>query len=142
ANDAGFRRYVNTSGQTLHPEQATNWSIGADYAPTNFLRGLDVQVTWYSVKINGNLQGFNNPNSSFFADPGLGFAIIVPTDLAKIVIDVSGCSNYSTPTTCPDCESLVAELLGNSRNPVAAQVATSVLSLHDGPLFYAGSQLL
>ena len=138
ANDAGFRQYVNTSGQNLHPEQATNWSIGGDYAPTNFLRGLDVQVTWYSVKINGNLNGFNNPNSSFFADPGLGFAIIVPTDLAKRGIDVAGCSNNNTPTTCPEFEGMVTGLLGNSRNPVPPQVATSVLWLNDGAIFNAG----
>src|SRR5262249_31402536 len=95
---ADLRKYLNTSGQALHPETATTWVIGFDYAPTtNFLRGLDVQGTWYQVKINGALQGFTNPNTKFFADPGLGFAIIVPTDLAKRGIDVAGCSNNNTP---------------------------------------------
>ena len=138
ANDAGFRQYVNTSGQTLHPEQATNWGIGADFAPTKYLSGLDIQGTWYSVKINGNLQGFTNPNTSFFSDPGLGFSIIVPTDLAKRGIDVGGCSNNNTPTTCPEFEAMVTKLLGNSRNPVPPQVATSVLWLNDGSIFNAG----
>ncbi len=139
---AGFRQYLNTSGQTLHPETATNWDLGVDYAPTRFLSGLDVQATWYSVKINGSLQGFTNPNTKSFNDPGLGFSIIVPTDLAKRGIDVAGCSNNNTPTTCVEFEKMVTNLLSNSRNPVPSAVATSVLWLNDGGIFNAGSTKL
>ena len=138
ANAAGFRQYINTSGQALHPEQATNWGIGADYSPTNFLKGLDIQATWYSVKINGNLQGFANPNSNSFSQAGLGFAHIVPTDLALAGVDVAGCSNNNTPTTCPEFEAMVTKLLADPRNPVPPQIATQVLWINDGSIFNAG----
>jgi outer membrane receptor protein involved in Fe transport len=136
---ADLRKYLNTSGQTLHPETATNWGIGFDYAPTtNFLRGLDVQGTWYQVKINGALQGFTNPNTKFLADPGLGFAIIVPTDLAKRGIDVAGCSDNNKPTACVEFETMVNKLLANPRNPINPAVATNVLWINDGGIFNAG----
>ena len=136
---AGLRTFLNTAGQTLHPETATNWSVGVEYSPTtNFLRGLDVQATWYQIKINGALQGFTNPNTKSFADPGLGFSIIVPTDLAKRGIDVAGCSNNNTPTTCVEFESMVKGMLANPRNPVPPAVATSVLWINDGGIFNAG----
>ena len=139
---AGLRTYLNQSGQVLHPETAINYGLGVDYAPTNFLQGLDVQVTWYSVKINGSLQGFTNPNTKSFNDPGLGFSIIVPTDLAKRGIDVAGCSNNNTPTTCAEFEAMVQGMLTNPRNPVPPTVATSVLWINDGGIFNAGSTKL
>src|SRR6266566_302484 len=61
------------NGLTLNPESSTNWSIGGEFAPQIFLRGLDVQATWYSVKINGVLQAFNNPTSGPVADPNQRF---------------------------------------------------------------------
>jgi len=39
------------------------WSLGFETCPAAFLRGLDVQATWYSVKINSVLQAFNNPTA-------------------------------------------------------------------------------
>jgi iron complex outermembrane receptor protein len=65
----------------LTPELATNWGIGFDYTPsTNFLTGLNLQATYYIIKINSVLTGFGNPNSSSFNDPNIGdFAFIVPT---------------------------------------------------------------
>ena len=138
ANAAGFRQYVNTSGQSLHPEVATNWGFGGEFAPTAFLRGLDLQMTWYQVKINGALRGFANPNTTSVNDPTLGFAYIVPTDLAKAGVDVAGCSNNNTPTTCPEFEAMVNKLLANPRNPVPPQIATSVLWINDGATFNAG----
>ena len=46
-----------------------------------FLRGLDVQATWFNIKTNGTLLGFNNPNSSSPNDPLQTFHYIVPSDL-------------------------------------------------------------
>jgi outer membrane receptor protein involved in Fe transport len=133
-----LRTYVNTSGQSLRPETATNWGLGFDYAPTNFLQGLDVQATWYQVKINGSLTSFINPNTQFFNDPALGFSIIVPTDLAKAGVDVAGCSNNNTPTTCVEFEAMVKALLNNPRSAVTPAVASSVLWINDGGIFNAG----
>src|SRR5262249_48691976 len=66
----------------LKPELATNWGIGFDYAPTgNLLSGLDLQATYYSVKLNGVLRNFGQPNSTSFNDPQNGLiAGLVPTD--------------------------------------------------------------
>src|SRR5262249_41793112 len=59
-------RAGNFRGWThLTPELATNWGIGFDYAPSNnFLRGLDLQATYYIVKINSRIGNFGNPTSS------------------------------------------------------------------------------
>jgi outer membrane receptor protein involved in Fe transport len=138
AINAGFRDYVNTQGKLLHPETSQNYSFGAEFAPSAFLKGLDVQATWYSVKINGVLQGFANPNTGSFNQAGLGFSYIVPTDIAIAGVDVAGCSNNNTPTTCPEFESMVQKLLADPRNPVNKAITTSVLWINDGGTFNAG----
>ena len=79
--DSGWRNYFNQDGQVLKPEQSLNWALGFDYAPTNFLSGLNVQATWYSIKITGLLANFGNPSSTSFNDGALGFAFVVPSDL-------------------------------------------------------------
>jgi hypothetical protein len=62
----------------------------------------------------------------------------VPTDIAKAGVDVLGCSNNNTPTTCPEFEHMVAGLLANPRSPVPAAVLTSVLWINDGATYNAG----
>src|SRR5436853_431968 len=94
-----MRLYVNTAGQELHPETSTNWGFGGEFAPTTFLRGLDLQLTWYQVKINGALRGFANPNTNSVNDPGLGFAYIVPTDIAKAGVDLGDFGAWNTGIT-------------------------------------------
>ena len=48
----------------LTPELATNWGIGFDYTPTgNFLTGLNIQATYYVIKMTHVLQSFGNPSS-------------------------------------------------------------------------------
>ncbi|HXJ01622.1 MAG TPA: TonB-dependent receptor plug domain-containing protein [Micropepsaceae bacterium] len=147
AINSDFRKYIHTFGESLHPETAMNWGFGGELAPTIFAKGLDVQVTWYSVKINGALRGFANPNTTSVNDPTLGFSYIVPTDLA-IVHTAPGdlqCHNNNTPAAaavggapgsgalgCPEFETMVAKLLADPRNPVPAGIATSVLWINDG----------
>jgi outer membrane receptor protein involved in Fe transport len=82
-NTAGWRTYVNQDAQILKPEQSTNWSLGFDYAPSNFLKGLDLQATWYLIKINSLLVGFGNPTTTRFSDGAIGFAYLVPSDIAS-----------------------------------------------------------
>src|SRR5262249_39724238 len=81
AVDAHFRTYFNQSEQKLEPEKSLNYSAGFDFAPTTFLKGLDVQATWYSIKINGLLVNFGNPTTNRFSDPDLGFVYLVPSDV-------------------------------------------------------------
>jgi outer membrane receptor protein involved in Fe transport len=81
-NTAGWRDYFNTDGQVLKPEQSLNWAATLDYAPTNnFLTGLNLTATWYSIKITSLLASFGNTTTGRFADGALGFAYIVPSDL-------------------------------------------------------------
>jgi outer membrane receptor protein involved in Fe transport len=62
---AGLRQFVNTNQNKLGPERGNNFSFGGEIAPTiPLLRGLDIQATWYSIKINGTLQSFGNPTSN------------------------------------------------------------------------------
>jgi len=84
------------------------------------------------------LQGFANPNTGSFNTGNQGFSIIVPTDLALAGVDVAGCSNNNTPTTCPEFEQMVAKLLADPRNPVNPAILTQVLWINDGGTFNAG----
>jgi outer membrane receptor protein involved in Fe transport len=134
---AGWRNLVNTEGQVLHPEQAMNWGIGGEFAPITFLRGLDLQATWYSVKITGVLRTFGNPTTSAFNDASRGFSYIIPTDLFGID---PACNNNLTPTTCPEFENMVLGILSDSRNPVPSAALTNVNWLNDGGAFNKGWQ--
>ena len=129
----GMRAYLNTAQNVLKPESAMNWGLTAEIAPTiSFLRGLDIQATWYQIKISDALVNYGNPNTGSVNDPSLGFSYIVPTDFAKAGVDVAGCSNNNTPTTCAEFERIVNSLLADPRNPVPSAIATSVLWVNDG----------
>jgi outer membrane receptor protein involved in Fe transport len=143
AINSDFRKYIHTNGAKLRPETSKNWGFGAELAPTTFLKGLDLQMTWYSVKIDGALRGFANPNTTSVNDPTLGFAYIVPTDLAFLHTGAdTQCHNNNSPANlgvttgvtagCPEFETMVAKLLSDPRNPVPATIATSVLWINDG----------
>jgi outer membrane receptor protein involved in Fe transport len=137
--ESGFRQYVNTNQNSLKPESGNNYSIGGEIAPQiAFLRGLDIQATWYSIKITDVLAGFGNPTASTFNNPALGFAYIVPTDLAAAGVDAAGCSNNNTPQTCPEFEAMVRNLLNNNRNPVNPSILTTVTWINDGGTMNAG----
>ena len=92
------------SWQGLTPELATNWGIGFDYTPSgNFLTGLNLQATYYIIKLNGVLRGFGNPTTNSFNDPSIGsFAFLVPTDFANNpnLPGYAGCTSNLLPTTC------------------------------------------
>jgi outer membrane receptor protein involved in Fe transport len=139
AQTAGFRTWVNQSGQVLHPEQTNNWSVGAEFAPTAFLKGLDLQATWYSIKISGVLQSFGNPTSNSFNTSSLGFSYIVPTDLAYLHAgNPAVCHNNNTPTDCPEFEQMVQGILNDGRNPVPQNILTRVQWINDGGIFNKG----
>jgi iron complex outermembrane receptor protein len=77
-------------GVSLGPETSINYSLGAEFAPQTFLKGLDVQATWYSVKVNGTLLGFNQTTVQTTSDPAQRFHYILPSDL--------GCAGPGTPS--------------------------------------------
>jgi outer membrane receptor protein involved in Fe transport len=125
-------------GPVLAPENSINYSIGAEVAPTVFLKGLDVSATWYSIKINGVLVAFNNPTSNSFNDASQGFHYIVPTDLAGAV-NGAGCTCNATPTTCAAFQDMVSSILLNPRNAAATLGAQTVVYwINDGGTFNKG----
>jgi iron complex outermembrane receptor protein len=114
-------------GTSLAPEKSANYSIGFEVAPQiTFLRGLDVQATWYSVKINGTLLGFTANNTQTFNDPTLRFRHIVPSDLGCPV------AANANPTTCAPFEKMVnAQMLDrNATEPLSS--APLVYWISDG----------
>ncbi len=146
ANSMGFRNYLNTSGQVLHPEQSINYSVGAEFAPSLFLKGLDIQATWYSIKINNTLNLFANPTTNSFNQGSLGFSYLVPTDFAFLhtASGDSRCHDNTRPSDttgfgCPEFEAAVQALLNNGRNAIPQSVLTRALWLNDGGIFNKGS---
>ena len=94
--DSGLRDYFNIEQPVLDPEKAVNWAIGFDYSPTgNFLTGLNIQATYYMVKINGVLRAFSNPTNSGFNDPTIGFSYVTPEDLRDPVTDAQLCAGQN-----------------------------------------------
>jgi iron complex outermembrane receptor protein len=127
----------------LKPEQATNWGIGFDYTPSgNFLRGLNIQATYYIIKITNRLARFGNPNNNNFNNPQLGsFAYLVPTDwLDSGLPGAAGCTNNLAPTTCAPFQAAVAGLIANTN--VSPQAQTLIMWINDGSFFNRGWQKL
>lgn len=62
---------------TLAHESSTNYSAGFEIAPQiDVLRALDLQATYYSIKISNVLQPFNRLSSQDIADPNQPSALI------------------------------------------------------------------
>jgi hypothetical protein len=124
------------------PELATNWGIGFDYTPTgNFLTGLNLQATYYVIKLTNVLQSFGNPTTNSFNDPELGqFAFLVPTDFANNpnLPGAAGCTSNLLPTTCLPFQNAVQGLLNNPRNTVDPQAKTLIYWINDGGTFNKG----
>jgi len=106
-----LRSYVNAAGQqttreggvSLAPEKSVNYSIGFELAPQfDFLRGLDLQATWYSVKVVGVLGGNLNGNIS---DPNQRYHYILPSDVGCPV------AANANPKSCAPFEAMAAAAL-------------------------------
>jgi len=138
-------RQYTLFGRNLAPEKATSWAIGFDYTPTNILRGLDIQATYYIVKLNGALQSFGGGgfNDSFFQNPALAFAF--PT--ARDFVDASGnrlCPDLVNaaapsipipinlvPSACPQWVDAVSSILSNPKGTVQGAATTYVYWVND-----------
>jgi iron complex outermembrane receptor protein len=124
----------------LTPELATNYGIGFDFTPTNFLTGLNLQATYYVIKITRVLRGFGNPVTATFNDPQLDFAFLVPTDFANnpSLPGAAGCTSNLLPTTCAPFQDAVSGLLANPRSSVDPQAKTLIYWINDGGSFNKG----
>ncbi len=94
AVDTLMRKYTNFAEQELDPEKAVNWSIGFDYTPSGFLTGLNLQATYYIVKINGILRNFGNPTTGRFNDPSIGFVFLTPEDMKDPITGAQLCPGH------------------------------------------------
>lgn len=140
---AQLREYTTPSGQAmtregglaLAPETSQNYSVGLEIAPTiDFLRGFDLQATFYSVKINNVLTANNQVSSQNLADPLQRFTFILPSDLGCPV------AANANPTTCAPFQKMVASTLLNSGSSVDISQASNVYWLRDGSTFGSGFQ--
>jgi len=137
----GMRNWFNVDQQVLEPEKSTNWSAGFQFAPTAFLKGLDIQATWYTVKINSLLINFGNPTSTRFNDPALGFAYIIPSDLRDPVTNAQLCAGMDlTPQLCPQFQSMVFNILGYPGDTVPPAAQTLIYWINDGGTMNKGWQ--
>jgi iron complex outermembrane receptor protein len=113
-------------GINLAPEKSTNWSFGGEFAPQTFLRGLDLQATWYSVKINGTLLGFNNPTGTTLGNPSERFHYILPSDVGCPV------AQNANPAACAPFELMVSKFLQDPNNVASGSQLTNIYWINDG----------
>jgi iron complex outermembrane receptor protein len=138
----GLRDFTNTEHRVLDPEKSVNWSIGFDYTPTgNFLTGLNIQATYYIIKINGILRGFNNPTNGTFNDPGVGFSFVTPEDLLDPITNAQLCAGQNaTPQLCDAFQDIVRRSLNQSANEVPPEAQTLIYWINDGGTMNLGYQ--
>jgi outer membrane receptor protein involved in Fe transport len=138
----GLRDFTNTEHRVLDPEKSVNWSIGFDYTPTgNFLTGLNIQATYYIIKINGILRGFNNPTNGTFNDPGVGFSFVTPEDLRDPITNAQLCAGQNaTPQLCDAFQDIVRRSLNQSANEVPPEAQTLIYWMNDGGTMNLGYQ--
>jgi hypothetical protein len=89
----------------LAPEKSINYSVGFELAPQELLKGFDAQITWYSVKVNGTLLGFNNTTANVLNDPLQRFHVILPSDLGCPV------AANANPVSCAPFEKMASSVL-------------------------------
>ena len=82
SGSAGAASALRT-GPLLGPEKAKNWAVGFNFRPMEFLTGLNVDVTYYHIKIDdviaGNVLGVNanDPANKVCTAAGVGCAYFV-----------------------------------------------------------------
>ncbi len=125
---------VRENGLALAPEKALDYSVGLELAPTfDLLKGLDIQATWYSVKINGVLNGqLHAANTSGLADPNQRFHFILPSDTGCPVAD------NSNPQACAPFEKMVQAALSDPNADADISQLTNVYWINDSATTNAG----
>src|SRR5438105_4580609 len=125
-NAATGQVQTREGGTALAPEKSNNYSLGFELAPQiDFLRGLDLQATWYSVKVNGTLLGFNQNSDSTVAQPSQRFHYILPSDLGCPV------AANANPGSCAPFQAMVVAALSDRNTTLDVSQATTVRWLSD-----------
>ena len=132
--EPALRGYVNAQGVAstreggiaLAPEKSLNYSVGIELAPQiDFLRGFDLQATWYSVKINGVIAGNLTTNSNTLSDPTQRYHYIVPSDLGCPV------AANANPTSCAPFEAMVVTALSQPQSTSDLTQVSNVYWIND-----------
>jgi iron complex outermembrane recepter protein len=125
-NAATGQQQTRAGGTALPPESGKNYSLGVEIAPTiDFLRGFDLQATFFSVKINNQIVRAAGGTAASLADPTARFLAIVPSDL--------GCpiSANKNPTSCAPFEAMVTAALTDPASSQPLSQASNVYWIQD-----------
>jgi hypothetical protein len=111
------------------------------------LRGLDIQATYYIIKIDNELRAFTNPNDASFQNPVLPFAFPTPADvgcpaLPNSVRPAIPIPANLVPSACPQWMAAVAGELQFPKAAVLPQAQTLVYWINDGATFNQGWEKL
>lgn len=108
------------------PEKAINYSAGIEFAPQfDFLRGFDLQATWYSVRIKDVLAGNLTTTSATLGDPNQRYHYIVPSDLGCPVAD------NANPTLCAPFEIMALGALSTPQSTSTPDQVSNIYWIND-----------
>lgn len=124
-NAAATADPVRPPGYRLQPEKAQNLSAGFEFAPTTgLLQGLDLQATYWFIKIRDKLQGYfglNSISNGQLDDPNYAAPII-------------------TAVNNPNFQNQVLAILSNPLSTIPVSVATNIAFISDGAIRNIGWQ--
>jgi hypothetical protein len=125
----------------LGPEKSINYVLGAEFAPTGFLSGLDLQANWYSIKVSGVLDA-HGANQTAFNDPTQRFSFILPSDLVSQPGGAACATANASPVACDPFQAMARSVLFNPNNASAQPAAQTLLYwINDGGVINHGTQL-
>jgi iron complex outermembrane receptor protein len=76
----GLAGVLRPADYKTEPEKADNWVLGTEFAPTDFLKGLDIQATLWRVHIKEPIAGLGPTTGNGMNDPTTRFLFILPGD--------------------------------------------------------------
>ena len=131
---------ISSSRFSIPRRPSTGRSASTTRRP-DFLTGLNLQATYYIVKINGILRNFGNPGTGRFNDPSIGFAFVTPEDLSDPVTGAPLCAGMNaTPWLCAPFQEVVAAVLAHPEIEVPSNLQTLVYWINDGGTMNVGWQ--
>jgi iron complex outermembrane receptor protein len=131
AGGAGVSGPVRT-GPAVGPENARSWSAGFNFTPTEgFLSGLNVDATWYKLRINDLLTGraafnSNDPQNVLCTDAGTNCNYVVRANPLLPITDPANATFFS----------LVQAVIANPRSTV--KDTSNIQFIHDGAVTNVG----
>jgi len=129
---------IRPADETLGPENAKNWSVGFNFAPTDFLKGLNIDATWYNIRIDnliGNNTGgvnVNDPAAKICTGPTAGCIYIVRPRADLPITDPSNASFLA----------LVNSLVLNPVSTVPSSALSAIQFINDSAITNLGWRAL